>query len=319
MLVRDIADIKKHIAISSNTTFDKVKPYIESAERDFFIKLIGAEQYKELDDAYSAPEGKLSYLLNISQNAVCNLAFFRGFSFLSVKISDQGFQRVEGEKFKSLYMNQERNLKETFKSDGFNGLDQVLEYLEENIDDFAKFKASSNYTVIKASLIPNTKTFDGIYDINNSRLVFLKLRRFLTEAEDLDLLPVIGAPLLSRIKTELAKETPDPKIKAILKAVQKPLPYLAIARGIKQLRVNVTDNGVFFESKDKTNNDGKMLNTIPDNFALVLAEDAQNTGNQYMEILKSTLAAAAEDYPEYIGSSSAVVRRNNSDKRTVWV
>lgn len=321
MLFKSITEIKEYLSVSKDLAFDKIKPYIESAERDFILKLLGKEQYAELQTHYDEPgeDEKLKALLQLVQTALINLAFYRGFSFLSVKISDQGFQRVEGDKFKGLFMNQEKNLKETFKVDGHNSLDRVLEYLEDNIADFEKFKLSANYTIRKNALIPDTATFDAIYDINNSRLVFLKLRRFMKQVEDLDLLPVIGAPLLTRIKTELAKDEPDEKITALVPALREPIAYLSIARGIKELRMNITDNGVFFESKDSTSDDAFKSKAISDNVALVTAEQAGVTGLQYMEILKDILKSTLEDYPEYIGSAPATVRRDNTDKKTIWV
>jgi len=78
------------------------------------------------------------------------------------------------------------------KNQVFNQLDTILEYLEKHISHFPEFKKSKYYTISKNTFIPDTATFNEIYDINNSRLVFLKMKYFVKDVENIELLFRLG-------------------------------------------------------------------------------------------------------------------------------
>ena len=125
-------EIKKFISVNVSTNYGTIRPYIETAEREYILKLLGQEQYDELAEYYEsheASEERLDDLLNLVQKALINLAYYRGFPLLVIKMGDGGAYRNETETQKGLYKYQEKALYRMFKADGFNGLDSLLEYL----------------------------------------------------------------------------------------------------------------------------------------------------------------------------------------------
>ena len=236
MLFKTIDEIKQFLAVGAGTDFNRLKPHIQNAETAFLLPLLGPVLYSELQSFYDAPENNLlsadstqfSTLLSIVQRTLIHLTYWSGFQVLNATISDGGFKRTENEKIKSLFKYQEVELKEYFKTTGFNGLDEILFSLEmeikksegENIN-FKSFADSDAWTILKSSFIPDTSTFNAIIFINHSRLTFLRLKSSMQLVEDLDIKPVLGETIFNEIKLEMVKKIPSAKVTAILSTIQK--------------------------------------------------------------------------------------------------
>ena len=255
-----MGEIRKYVPVSAATSFDNLSPFIQAAEVNYFIPLLGDDLYNQLLSYYNTPaklpsgvtsENKYLFdlLTEYTQRALINLTYYHGYDFINTIMNDAGFHRQESDTEKGLYKYQEDAVKSGFRNNGFNALDTMLRYIESHIDVFELFKSSPNYTLRRKSIIPDTLTFDAIFDINSSRLVFLKLCRFIAQVEDFKIGALLGAKLYEVVKSEIVKDSPDAKILALIPHIQRPLAYLAVSRDSFQLGMNVTDKGLFFESK----------------------------------------------------------------------
>lgn len=331
MLIKTNTEIKNFIPVSVAAEYDTLKPFITAAEADYIKTLLGASMYDELVEFYNSDNWPLAEdaeavlvamgeLLEKVQLALINLAYWVGFDELNSFISDNGFHRTESESMKGLYRYQEDSLRDSFKNKGFNALDSVLEYLEENIAHFEEFKASDNYTLLKNAIIPKTSVFDNIYFIGGSRLVFLRLKRFMQICEDFDLLPVIGSKLMSEVKTEIVKNEPAPRITTLLPYLRKPLAFLTIATAIDELAVDISDKGLLF-NKAATNSPSMRRDQLPDERITLIARRARDNAQRYIDLLKDFLTANAEIYTEYSGGESTgrAINRDNTSKKTIFL
>ncbi|MEJ1730843.1 hypothetical protein SMA90_31430, partial [Escherichia coli] len=88
-----------------------------------------------------------------------------------------------------------------------NAIDTALEWIEKNIELFPEHE--DVFIKLKGRIIPNTKTFDEYYKINNSRLIFMSLQQHMKNVEDLELAPYVGPENLDYILSELKKEEPS--------------------------------------------------------------------------------------------------------------
>ena len=164
MLFKTIAEIKNFLPIGAGNDLNRLKPHIENAENKFVKPLLGTAMYDELVEFYETEypaeptevqEATLLLLTKV-QHAVIHLAYFVGFDFLNVSVSDAGFQRIESERTKGLYKYQEDNLKSYFSEAGFNALDDVLVYIENNIAHFNEFKAGTKLDHPETKLSSNS-------------------------------------------------------------------------------------------------------------------------------------------------------------------
>ena len=333
MLFKSIDEIKQFLAVGAGTDFNRLKPHIQNAETAYLRPLLGNGLFKELQDFYDNPpetplEGEnilFSELLSLVQRTLIHLTYWSGFQVLNATISDGGFKRTETEKVKSLFKYQEVELKEYFKTTGFNGLDEILFYLEMEIKkseaesvNFKSFVDSDAWTILKSSFIPDTNTFNSIVFINQSRLTFLRMKSPMQLVEDLDIKTLLGETIFDEIKTEIIKQEPAAKVLAILPYIQKALVYLATALLMEESGADLTEKGLYFDSTDAYNN--LMTNKQPSESDRIsfLAKRNKAIGQNYLEQLKSYLIANATDWPTYCGQTGNLLRRTNTDKKSFW-
>ncbi|MDF1546416.1 MAG: hypothetical protein P1P88_01250, partial [Bacteroidales bacterium] len=213
MILSDIAKVKEFLPVNKTLEFEKLQPFVADAER-IVEETISTEFYEEMVSYLANPVPIKPYFDKVVlklQDGISFLAFHLGFDILNTVFSNQGFHRIETEdgSKKALFQRQEENLKRTFKVQGYNKLDLALEYLEKNKAEFSTWTNSDAYTLMKSNFINSTREFSSIYNINNSRLVFQKLRNAQNLAEDFDIIPLIGRDLYDEIKTQIATDNLD--------------------------------------------------------------------------------------------------------------
>ena len=256
MLFTTIAEIKAVLPVGAGNDYNRLKPHIANAENRYIKPLLGTNMYDELVEFFEADypatpnnaQIAMKELLGKVQFSVIHLAYFIGFDFLNVSVSDAGFLRTESTEKKGLFRYQEDNLKDYFKNAGFDALDDVLVYMEENIANFSEFKSSASWTEFREMFIPTVKILEQIpFNINGSRLTFLALKPYFSYIEDTELSKLLGAITFAEIKDEMAKDQPAAKVTAILPYIRKPLIYLASAMLMEETGATLGDKGLYFE------------------------------------------------------------------------
>ncbi|MGQ7868695.1 DUF6712 family protein [Sunxiuqinia sp. sy24] len=329
MLFKDIQEVKTYLAVGVGNDFNRLKAHIQNAENAYMRPLLHSNMYDELQEFYdeglplpetpSDAQLAMNELLAKVQNSVIHLAYWMGFQALNSTISDQGFRRQESDASKSLYKYQEDELKDYFKTSGFNAMDDILEYLENNIAHFAEFKATENWTIRKEAFIPDTKAFEKVpYSLNNSRLTFLRLVTHMQTVEDLQLKPLLGSAVFDELKAEMIKDSPSAKVRAILPHIRKPIVWFATAYLMEESGADLTEKGLYFDSfsvQEKSN-----LNRGPASEQRIASMIARNRmiGERYMGLLKNYLLNHVEEWPGFEAQDGFILNRDNTDKKTFW-
>ncbi len=327
MLINSITEIKTFLPIGVGNDFMRLKPHIVNAETKYIIPLIGQVMYEELQEFYDVVpianptevQEKTLELLNKTQHAIIHLAYFVGYDFLNISVTDTGFKRLETETKKGLYKYQEDNLKQYFSDAGFNTLDSILVFLEKNIESFSEFKASPNRTILKSSFLPTVKIVEDIpYNIFGSRLTFLNLKPHVAFIQDTVIRKYIGEELYQEILTEMVKDTPAEKVTQILPYIRKPLIYLASAMLMEETGATLGNHGLYFEKLNNVSPDNRIKQPSSEERIAALVSRNRNIGNAYLDALKSYLLANIEDWETFDGSKGSIFNRDNTGKKTFW-
>jgi hypothetical protein len=327
MLLKSITEIKSILPIGIGNDFNRLAPHIANAENKYIKSLLGTATYNKLTEFYSTDypdnptdqQKAFKTLLEKIQHSLIHLTYYAGFDFLNTTISDSGFQRTETDNLKGLYKYQEDNLRNYFSDSGFNSLDDVLIYIEENIIHFEEFKNSSNRTELKSSFLPTVKVIESIpFIIHNSRLIFLSLKPHTAYIEDTIIKKILGDTIYAYIKSEMIKDSPDPKVSAILPYIRKPLIYLSSALLMEETGATLGRKGLYFEKinpifRGNTNKEPSLPYTVS-----FMVERNRKMGTNYLNGLISYLLDNEEDWPDYTGETTFSFSRNNTDKKTFW-
>lgn len=327
-------EVKQYLAVSSSATLDSLVPHIVNAERDYLLPVMGTDMYNELQAYYDgtlAASGSgsgaeldtaivltLGSLLKLVQAAVINIAYYIGFDVMNAYITDSGFKRSESDTVKGLYKYQEENLKRYFRTNGFNGLDAVLAFMEANAARLPDYADSPIRTALRTEFIPSASVYNAYVNIAYSRLTFLRLKPFLALIENTDILTTLGAETYAYVKTEMAKDVPAPAVTALVQQIRWPLAYLSSCLLMEESGADLTDNGLYFTSTIALgNSDTQVKPASPDRIALLVMRN-RNIGNSYLAALRQYLVVHAADFPLTTLSTGNVLRRDNTDKKSFW-
>lgn len=328
MLFTTTKEIQSFLPIGAGNDFNRLKPHIANAENKYIKTLLGVSMYDELHEFYTDAlpvatptpiQETLLELLAKTQHAIIHLAYFVGYDFLNVSVTDAGFQRIESDNKKGLYKYQEDNLKQYFSDAGFNALDDILVFIEENIASFAEFKASTNWTEMMSSFLPTVNVVEQIpFNLFGSRLTFLSLKPHVAFIEDTDIAKLLGQAIYQEIKAGMILDEVPAKITSILPYIRKPLIYLASALLMEETGATLGSNGLFFEKLNASYPDNRIKGPGSEERINALIVRNRFIGNSYLDALKSFLLANIADWSEFDGLIGSVFSRDNTDKKTFW-
>ena len=315
------AELNQFIPVSAALYFESVQSSLDDAWRLFVLPLLGDALAEEIEAYYAAEDPTVLQrkVLNECQRAVANLAFWYNFDELNVRISDQGMQRQESEgSFKQTLKYQEDQLRSAFKNKGFNALDRVIDLLDKHQKDFPLYEQSPAYASRKSSIVRSTAEVDANYFINNSHLIFLRLKPIFKLVEESALKAVLGESLYQDLLKAIKNGEPAIGETTTEELRLRCVSYVVLTSiaELMQQTGTLTDRGLYFEQIHE--GDGN-LSIKPARHADVmvrvdnLRKSADNCLNQLMNFIQLYLPSY------YKGRQSDVLHRDNNHKRTVFL
>lgn len=317
------AEIKQYLPVNINLRFETLAPFLAACETKYLQPLIGRTLIDDLAAYYTDitqhdEESMMQGLLDISRAAVVRLALWSGFDTIAAQISDTGFSSAI-EKDNRLYRYQEENLKRSLKEEGFDGLDAVMEYMEEHSNSIDHINTAPYRTGLTRSLVPTTKIFNQYYNINSSRLVFLKMRNYVRDVEELELCHRLGREFYNELLT--ANESVQ-KYADILPNLRCYVVYRAVADGIGELHKMPTEKGLLFETTVTGQSNGGVEEK-PIEMAQMMETRAQfaQKAERYLETAISYIKDHRDDYPNYFlhapnDPADGIIHRDNTNRKT---
>jgi hypothetical protein len=307
-LIKTSAQIREYLKVDTSFNYETVLPYLEKAERVYLLPVLGAEQLLQLYD-YSEGSGSGSggsasaydKLFKLACTALCNLGFYEAWPLLDLRITDAGFVVTSSQNFVPASQYRVEQAKLAVKRLGFNGLDEMLLFLEENADTFEDWKDSAAYTVHKETFFGTAVKFNQYFGIGESRYLFNRLVPFIVEIQEDVIEAILTKPLYDELKDLFAENDVDGDYLTLLKKVQRTVAYCAVHKALPQLVGTFEDFGVrIYETKGGTT--ANYIDTTKQsdsNFSVLLAHLEQQS-RMYTQKLQEYLEANADLFPEYV-------------------
>ena len=205
LLVKNNTELINFLPISeSDFDFDRIKPFIEQAQRKYLIPLVSTEEFDRLTN-----EGDKQELYAILSSAAVNFAMHLGFTQLNNFVTNAGvFQSDPKSEAKGLNWADRKDHQRSYLQAGFSALDQALLEMESKKTVFNKWVDSNAYTLFDETFCRSTADFNRFQSINNSPQTFLKLRPYMREVWQQYFAQWLSAETIKKIKA-------DPKVLAV--------------------------------------------------------------------------------------------------------
>lgn len=307
-LIKTIEEIKVQVGINSTNTIDNVIMDIEDVEENYIIPVLGQPQYDELHEAYNTPtiekpfNDRLQKLWKKVVKALVNLAYAQNIEIGQVQLTDRGIIK-QGD---SAYQYQKLDVQKYFLKKGFNGLEAIILFLEENKVNYPLWLGNSKvYSITKQFFINTTDQFNSEYSIGRSRRTFMALWPSMKKAEAFYIEETIGIGLFEVIKQYIKSGTEASADYDLLieKFIRPALAHLTIYLAINELNLEITADGILINEIQAGS--GSKTSKLPSDTRFEIKKyEAEKTGLRFIKNLKDYLNQTASEtkYVQYFQS-----------------
>ena len=311
-------EIGAYVPTSASLSYEKMESSLQSAEDLFLTPLLGSTMMEVIEGIYDTESDERpdeeQKLLTLAQRAEANMAFFYDFDALQLRITDQGFQRQGSEDWQQAYKYQEDRLREGFKTKGFNAIDALLDYLDENVATFTEYEDAPAYADRAKAIVKNTAETQQWVNIGHSALVFRRFAAEFPAVEETVLRNCMGTTFYEQLRKWLNGDEDYPEADYALslftlRQVCARLVIIATAVRLLKKTGTLTDRGLYFENVSAAAGENNTLKAATDNQIgdrLAVFEDD-------LRAAEANLRAVIKDfYPDfYDGKQGHVVREND--------
>lgn len=285
MLFKNIAEIKNYITLNTQTDIKIIAPHVNRAEQKYIKPYLGKTLLAALT-AYVKAEAptedpKLDALLPYVLSPLAYFSYAHAIPQLNVVATNNGFGVIATDNISPASKQRVDDLEQSQIEAAWDGIESLLEFLEENAADYTTWKESAAYTLAYRNLINSTFDFNKCVNINVSRLAFAKLRPEMDNIEALIIEKTVSSQLVDELMNQIKAGTIKADYKLVLTPLQNALANLTLGQHIS---------------------DPETISTVVmDVFSINDAKRKRYTdlGNSYLNIALDVLKKNPDKYPEY--------------------
>jgi hypothetical protein len=325
-MIKTSEELHQHIRMITHGDFDNVRPSLKRASR-YIIRTVGkevwdaAEAHYQSDDyrnvhaddyeAVSEDTALLDQLVDRVQDALVHYAYWLWSPQGSVLLSDSGYQEASSDNLKPAPAWKIEKAEQSLLDTAHEFVDDLIEFLDEHIEDFEFWAGSEHQAETKALLLNSAREFSRYYNINDSRRLYIELRRFIIEAEKSYIASIITREKLDLLKEKQKDGDLENADNAMIEEIRPALAYLAMYHGISLLPLEIFPGSITERVSGSTSNQKRtgarmeLMNS--------LAEKLKTLANDNLQRLRdyvANLETSAEEPQVSTANPEPVVTRN---------
>lgn len=238
LLIQTIEELREVVTISGSFEMSLLNPHLRTAQL-LLMRYVGPNLMARLVGKLEEPDEltqEESALLLFLQVPIANLALLKYVAVGNVDITTLGIMRNKTGDSSDAFEWQVQRLSTQLESDAWQGIEDVIDYLDTHTDDFPEYEAVDPTRIFRTA-----SQFNGYLEINASRLVFHALRSVLSAGEAI----LRAVPAFRQLITSY-QETTDPTeiLNEKIDALRRSLAHLAMSRALRERSLELTPEGV---------------------------------------------------------------------------
>lgn len=266
---------------------DSSLPDISEAEYTHIIPRIGKDLYNELHTAYTnnTLSPIQSELLKKIQKPLAAFAYYDDLAMQHAMITDAGVRRTTTDNMPSAYRWEFDGVKETLANKACQGMEALLEWLEDNKASFPTYVGSDAYSERNRFLINSAQDFSAHYRLDQKYRTYNALLTIMDDVEQLYINSLIGADFFAELKAETS---PTALQKEVIGFLKKAICNFTINHAFEKNTVRITDQGasIYDRYADRGANDRSQPTPDMMNFTM---QALQRDGQTYLKKAKKFL------------------------------
>ena len=199
MLIRDLKTLKQTVKIAKsgadnpNEELGAMLPFVRDAQRFYIEPYLGRDLIKQLESIISLQTSQQKYadLLPEVQRALGPLAYMLATHESSIGFGDAGHTVTRTDTLAPASDEKVRRAQETAEFRGWQNLEYLLDFLEQNIAIYPEWKCSRYFRNPRPKYFINAADFNLFVNINNSRLTFEKITQLIRNIEQTEIADLV--------------------------------------------------------------------------------------------------------------------------------
>jgi hypothetical protein len=318
MLLKTITELKSYVSLATSNL--GIPPAIalelQHVEAEAIRPLLGGALLTWLQAAYDAPAfdpagtGLAAQLLRAVQRPLACLAVAAGITTHQTRVDDTGVHFMATETSKQAFQWQTNELQDMLLRRGHNGLDALVEWLEEHLNDSPELQAWGGSTAgqrHRRELFTSTAEFQELEAISHSRQVFEALRPMRRRLESFELQRVLGADFLEELRSQVRRRAVTSENQMLLSTYVLPaLAALTIGHAVPELGLRLTGEGIDLTIARNDNSNSKEADAGLDALLASKTNAALLDAHRFLTRLTDYLdrTASATRFATYYASST---------------
>jgi hypothetical protein len=306
-MIKTTQELQQHIRMITNGDFDNVRPSLKRASR-YIIRVVGKEvweaaeihyksdKYNNVHDADYAPwapdpddppvedqpdYGLLDQLVDRVQDALVHYAYWLWSPQGNVIFSDTGYQQAETDNLKPAPAWKIEKAEQSLLDTAHEFVDDLIEFLDDNIDEFEFWAGSEHQAETKALFLNSAREFSRYYNINDSRRLYIEIRRLIIEAEKSYIASIITRERLDLLKEKQKDGDLEIDDRALIEEIRPALAYLVMHHAVSLLPLEIMPGSITervsaqVSSNKRSGARSELLNTLADKLQTMATDNLQ--------------------------------------------
>lgn len=244
-LFSDLFDFKTYIGGGANVSLkmNSLAPTIRSTAEKHLQGWLGELLTEAMDNA-AAPDAALTTLLPYLKRPLALLTMYEYSAIGAIQFTESGIQRIENDRYKTAYKYQENEYKKHMLETGYEAIEQLLRFLDENAADYPTWQNDPVFEKNKALFLNYAAEMRASYSSYISRYTFDLLRPLIEDIECFALVPLFGQPFFDELKTAIRQGNLSADQKKVVQLSQKAIASFAIEEGMSRHWVRLEGRNV---------------------------------------------------------------------------
>lgn len=171
-------------AINQTVDLDSLAPVIADTARRHLVPYLSMDFYNSLVAAAAGtPSAEEEALLPYVQRSLALLTMHEYAKVAAIEFGESGMFRIETDNRKSAYRYQEKQYSEYMLEKGYDALELMLRFLDNNIDDYPEWGASDAAEAHLSALLNYAEDIRLLLNIHCDRYTFETLKPIIAEVQ----------------------------------------------------------------------------------------------------------------------------------------
>ena len=297
-LIKTTEEVRTYLKIDVAEKEESFLPYVPDATEKYIRPWLGEDLLDALTENYdeSGEDDALAALLPYVQRPLARFTFLLAAPHLDLNVTEGGFTVRSNQTNAPASRERVNAYMQSLEQLAWDGMEEMLKFLEDNKDDYDDWTASDAYTMALRNFINSAAEFNKHVDINLSRLAFAQFRNIMDDVESLEIEPVISKAQADAIKAEIVSGTLEDETTAIISYLRRAVANFTLSNINIKVDVSQYQYSYHLQLKD----DRRV--------------EYRRNANLYLGKVLEIMDATPADYPAYEASDQYDVDRTTYAK-----